>query len=101
MRTVVVVPARIQVDDAEIERLYFDEGLNAAQVGEEIGCSPNTVLRRLAERERARRAPGRPVKHPPVELGVCGAAGCTNPECEVPYGECHCPQCGRRENRWS
>jgi hypothetical protein len=81
---------RVEVDVAEIERLYFVEGLNVDQVGEKLGCSPNTVSRRIRELGRTPRSPGKPEKYPPVEVGVCGTPGCTDPECEIPYGTCHC-----------
>jgi hypothetical protein len=83
----------VEVDVAELERLYFAEGLNTRQVGERLGCSPNTVQRRIRELARKPRAPGKPEKYPPVELGVCGTPGCTDPACDVPYGTCHCA-CG-------
>jgi transposase len=85
----------VDVDVAEIERLYFVEGLNAAQVGLKVGCSPNTVRRRIEELDRTPRAPGKPVKYPPVELGVCGTPGCTDLACSILPGECHCG-CGAR-----
>jgi hypothetical protein len=95
----------VDVDVAEIERLYFVEGLNAAQVGLEVGCSPNTVRRRIEELGLTPRASGKPAKYAPVELGVCGTPGCTDPDCAIPRGECHCrcgaqtPIAGRHDRR--
>src|SRR5690348_2913531 len=81
---------RVEVDVAEIERLYFVEGLNADQVGDKLVCSSNTVCRRIRELGRTPRSPGKSEKYPPVVPGVCGTPGCTEAECDIPYGTCHC-----------
>lgn len=86
---------RVEVDVAEIERLYFVEGLNTKQVGKKLGCSPNTVSRRIRELDRVPRPPGKQEKYPPVKVGSCGTPGCTDPECEIEPGTCHCG-CGER-----
>ena len=82
---------RVQVDVAELERLYLEEGLTREQVGERLGVSPQTVGRRLRERGHELRAPGRPEKYEPVKIGTCGTPGCTDPDCPPSmYGVCHC-----------
>jgi DNA invertase Pin-like site-specific DNA recombinase len=80
---------------AEAERLYVDERLTTRAIARKLGVGPTTVGRWLDARGVARRPPGKPEKYPPVELGVCGTPGCTDPDCSIPQGECHCG-CGAR-----
>lgn len=74
---------------AEVARLYPDLR-NQRKIAEALGVGQSTVGRHLRALGIAQPPAGRPVKYPPVQLGVCGTPGCTDPECDLPYGTCHC-----------
>jgi hypothetical protein len=74
----------------KVAELYPE--LNTHEIAAEIGCGQTTVRRDISKLGITPRPAGKPEKYPPVELGVCGTPGCTDPECGLPYGTCHCDE---------
>lgn len=79
---------------ADVARLTA-EGLDQRAIAAELGCGATTVVRDQRALGIDPGPPGKPVKYPPVELGVCGTPGCTDPDCAIEPGTCHCG-CGAR-----
>jgi hypothetical protein len=85
---------RVDVDPVAARRAkvadLYAAGQNTHEIAAELGIGQTTVRRDLSALGMEVRAPGKPEKYPPVELGVCGTPGCTDPDCDLDYGTCHC-----------
>src|SRR5215218_3924683 len=71
----------------------YGELRSSRKVADKRHVSKKTVLRILHCADVEMRAPGRPRDERlevEIQHGGCGTPGCPDPECEVPYGECHC-----------
>jgi hypothetical protein len=81
------------MDDAELARLYVEEGLTAAAIGARVGGHETTVRRRLRALGVRMRPPGQaPKPHPACERDGCDNA-VLDPRCR------HCSRNCRRLNR--